>query len=286
MVRSRTVGVLVGLAGLALLASGCVVRAYSTPATATVYTSGSVHTSGAVAVDSSETYTVNNYPPEPLHEEVTVSPGYGYVWIDGYWNWNGYDWAWSTGRWVRERAGYVYVAPYYDHVSGRYMYRGGYWSRRDRLPRSVVLRERGYGRPSVYVPQVRDHRARRYHDTYYRAPGHRSGGYRGPAVRDHRTYDRGPAARDHRSPTYDRRPAVRDHRSPTYDRGPAVRDHRSNDRAPAVRDHRSQPSYDRQPARRDHRTQRPPPRQPDRRDHRSRDRDDRDDNHKRRPRGR
>src|SRR5688500_10567959 len=87
MVRSRTVGVLVGLAGLALLASGCVVRAYSTPATATVYTSGSVHTSGAVAVDSSETYTVNNYPPEPLHEEVSVSPGYGYVWIDGYWNW-------------------------------------------------------------------------------------------------------------------------------------------------------------------------------------------------------
>src|SRR5688572_2578313 len=95
MVRCRTVGALIGVAGLAILASGCVVRAYSTPATATVYTSGSVHTSGAVAVDTSATYTVNNYPPEPLYEEVTVSPGYGYVWIDGSWHWNGYDWSWS-----------------------------------------------------------------------------------------------------------------------------------------------------------------------------------------------
>ncbi|HTE50569.1 MAG TPA: hypothetical protein VK698_06860 [Kofleriaceae bacterium] len=269
-------GALIGLAGAALLASGCVVRAYSTPATATVYTEGSVHTSGAVAVDSSETYTVNNYPPEPLYEEVSVSPGYGYVWIDGYWNWNGYDWAWSSGRWVRERQGYVYVAPYYDHLSGGYVYRGGYWSRRDRLPRSYVLRERRDGRPSVYLPQVRDHRARRYHDTYYRSPGYRGsvrgGGYdrRGPDVRDHRTY---------RQPSYDRRqPDVRDHRTPGYDR-----------RTPDVRDHRT-PTYDRrQPDVRDHRTpgaaRRPPPRRPPASDHRTRDDRDRDDrDHRRGPR--
>jgi hypothetical protein len=273
MVRCRAVVALVGVAGLAILASGCVVRAYSTPATATVYTSGTVHTSGAVAVDSSATYTVSNYPPEPLYEEVTVSPGYGYVWIDGYWNWNGYDWAWSTGRWVRERSGYIYVAPYYDHVGGRYVYRGGYWSRRDRAPRHWVVRERRDGRPAVYVPTVRDHRARRYHEPYRRGPGYR------PAPRDHRTYDRRPAPRDHRQPTYDRRPAPRDHRQPGYDRRPAPRDHRQQptyDRRPAPRDHRQQPTYDRRPAPRDHR---------DRDKDRDRDGDrDRDDgNYRRRP---
>jgi hypothetical protein len=268
MVRCRAVGALVGVAGLAIVASGCVVRAYSTPATATVYTSGTVHTSGAVAVDTSATYTVNNYPPEPLYEEVTVSPGYGYVWIDGYWNWNGYDWAWSSGRWVRERTGYIYVAPYYDHVGGRYVYRGGFWSRRDRAPRNWVVRERRDGRPAVYVPTVRDHRARRYHEPYIRDRGYR------PAPRDHR-YDR-PDPRDHRQPTYDRR-------QPGYDRRPEPRDHRQPgyDRRPEPRDHR-QPGYDRKPPpRQPSNDRRPPPR-----DHRDRD-DDRDDDnghYKRRPR--
>ena len=168
MVRSRVVGLLLGVAAIAVLAPGCVVRAYSTPATATVYSSGTVHTSGAVAVDTSETYTVSNYPPEPLYEEVTVSPGYGYVWIDGYWHWNGYDWGWSSGRWVRERGGHVYVAPYYDYYGGRYVYRSGYWSRRDRLPRDYRVRTYRDGRPSVYVPHVRDYRARRYHAPYAR----------------------------------------------------------------------------------------------------------------------
>jgi hypothetical protein len=146
---------------------------------------------------------------------------------------------------VRERSGYIYVAPYYDYYGGRYVYRSGYWSRRDRLPRNVHVRTYRDGRPSVYVPHTRDYRARRYHDTYVRD--------RRP-TRDQRTYDR-------RTPTYDRRTPVRDQRS--YDRQP-TRDQRNYDRRTPVRDQRQQ-----RPPTRDRR---------DRDDDNDRDRDrDRDD---------
>jgi len=218
--RCRAVGALVGVAGLAIFASGCVVRAYSTPATATVYTSGTVHASGAVAVDSDASYTVSSYPPEPLYEEVSVSPGYGYVWIDGHWNWNGYDWGWVGGRWVRERLGYIYVTPYYDHVGGRYVYRTGYWSRRDRLPHRVIVHERRDGRPAVYVRDVRDHRAHRYREHYYRDRPYR---------RD---------VRDHRSPSYDRRSRPDTRRPPADYRDQRRDDYRRDDRRRDQRDGR------------------------------------------------
>ena len=65
---------------------------------------------------------------------MTQSPGYGQVWIDGYWNWNGYEWVWVGGRWETEQSGYVYVQPYYDYSGSSYNYRPGYWSTPDRAP--------------------------------------------------------------------------------------------------------------------------------------------------------
>src|SRR5882757_8589226 len=56
-------------------------------------------------------YTVSGMPPEPLYEQMTTSPGDGYVWIDGYWHWNGYEWLWVNGRWEHDQTGYVYVEP-------------------------------------------------------------------------------------------------------------------------------------------------------------------------------
>lgn len=158
---------LVGL-GTVLLASGCIVHQAQPVGSA----------SASISVGTSQSYWVNSYPPEPLYEEMTPSPGYGYVWIDGYWDWDGYDWSWVRGRWVRNRSGYVYVAPYYDYVEGRYIYRSGYWSHRSRLPRSVRIRSYRDGRPPTYRREIRDHRGRRVRPTR----DHR----RRPPVRDHR----------------------------------------------------------------------------------------------------
>ena len=108
----------------------------------------------SVSVGDAEPYYVSSMPPEPLYESMTASPGYGYVWIDGYWHWNGYEWVWVSGRWERQQEGYVYVQPYYDYCGGSYVYTPGYWSRPDRVPHGLAasaitatVARRSSGRP-------------------------------------------------------------------------------------------------------------------------------------------
>src|SRR5687768_6103403 len=101
MFRPRLLGFLIGVAGMASLASGCVVRARGTT---------SAHVQGSAHVDTGSVVYVNAYPPEPQYEVVTASPGAGYVWIDGYWDWRGGSWVWVNGHWQAERVGYVYIS--------------------------------------------------------------------------------------------------------------------------------------------------------------------------------
>ena len=96
--------------------------------------------------------TVASSPPEKLYEQMTPSPGYGYVWLDGYWHWNGYEWAWVNGRWERQQEGLVYVEPFYDYVAGQYVYTPGYWSRPERLPHGWNRRPMRDGRPTIVAP--------------------------------------------------------------------------------------------------------------------------------------
>src|SRR6516164_4448392 len=60
---------------------------------------------GAYAAPGSDYATV--YPstpaPEPIPEYRPAAPGYGYMWVDGFWDWTGYDWSWSAGYWVPQR---------------------------------------------------------------------------------------------------------------------------------------------------------------------------------------
>src|SRR4051794_29379834 len=58
---------------------------------------------------------VNTPPPPPVSEYRPYPPGPGYVWVDGYWDWTGYDWYWVGGVWAPPRVGYYYVRPAYVH---------------------------------------------------------------------------------------------------------------------------------------------------------------------------
>lgn len=120
--------------------------------------------SGGVSVGEPTPYTVSGMPPEPLYEQISTSPGDGFVWIDGYWHWNGYEWVWVNGRWERDQAGYVYVEPNYDYVGDQYVYTPGYWSQPQRVPRGWHVRDHRDGRPAIVAPPVA------------------SGGYRPPVV--------------------------------------------------------------------------------------------------------
>src|SRR4051812_19219943 len=70
---------------------------------------------------------VNTAPPPPVTEYRPYPPAPGYVWVDGYWDWSGYDWTWANGYWAPPRGGYYYVRPSYVVVGGRYRYNRGYW---------------------------------------------------------------------------------------------------------------------------------------------------------------
>src|SRR2546430_14944084 len=85
---------------------------------------------------------VNAPPPAAVVEARPYPPGPGYVWVDGYWDWTGYDWYWVNGFWAPPRGGYVYVRPSYVPLGGRWVYRRGYWAGRH------GERDYEYARPS------------------------------------------------------------------------------------------------------------------------------------------
>src|SRR4051812_37914681 len=63
------------------LASGCVVR------------SGPPAVGVQATVSSSDNYATaypTVPPPSPIYEYRPSPPGWGYVWVDGYWDWTGY----------------------------------------------------------------------------------------------------------------------------------------------------------------------------------------------------
>ena len=67
----------------------------------------------------------------PVAPAVVAAPApvpYGYVWVPGYYAWNGYAYTMVPGAWVRPPyAGAVWVAPrYYSGPHGAY-YARGYW---------------------------------------------------------------------------------------------------------------------------------------------------------------
>jgi hypothetical protein len=142
-----------GSAGLLLAVQACVVRDTRPVNTGYGYGPSAGYATAGVTVGEPAPAAVSSLPPEPLYEQMTVSPGFGYVWIDGSWHWNSYEWVWVSGRWVREQgAAYVYVQPAYDYSAGRYVYTPGYWASRDRVPQGWSVRDHRDGRPAVVAP--------------------------------------------------------------------------------------------------------------------------------------
>jgi hypothetical protein len=55
-------------------------------------------------------------PPPPIVEAAIVAPGPGYVWIPGYYIWNGVAYVWTPGYWARPpHRGARWVPPRWVH---------------------------------------------------------------------------------------------------------------------------------------------------------------------------
>jgi len=70
---------------------------------------------------------IQEAPPAAIQEEIGISPGPDYIWVDGYWAWNN-GWGWRRGSWV--------VKPHHDAVWVRgswekhprgHVWVGGHW---------------------------------------------------------------------------------------------------------------------------------------------------------------
>jgi len=69
------------------------------------------------------------HPPSPRYERRPPRPGPDYVWVSGFWNWDGARWGWVSGRWE------VAAAPDAYWIGARcvrsergYIYEPGHWS--------------------------------------------------------------------------------------------------------------------------------------------------------------
>lgn len=70
-------------------------------------------------------------PPEPRVERVPP-PRRGFVWVNGYWDWNGRRYVWRHGRWERVRHGYHWREDRWVERNGGWARERGGWSRGDR----------------------------------------------------------------------------------------------------------------------------------------------------------
>jgi hypothetical protein len=71
---------------------------------------------------------VREAPPPPVVERRPSAPSREYIWIDGYWNWNGDKYVWERGHWARPpRERTVWVAPRYERHERGYRYTPGQW---------------------------------------------------------------------------------------------------------------------------------------------------------------
>jgi hypothetical protein len=89
MTRSATW--LFALASFTALVSGCVVRAAAPPPGPVYYPPQ------PTVVVQDDAIFVPNAPPPPQQEFIPMAPGPNHYWVRGYWNWDGYQWAWIPG---------------------------------------------------------------------------------------------------------------------------------------------------------------------------------------------
>jgi hypothetical protein len=69
------------------------------------------------------------FGPPPIRHEVVPMVTSGYVWVPGYWNFNGHRYVWVRGHRERARHGRRWVAPRWHEDRGRWRQERGRWDR-------------------------------------------------------------------------------------------------------------------------------------------------------------
>lgn len=87
------------------------------------------HQENTIYQESIPVEVVTLPPQGTVHTEIiTAMPSPDYVWVNGYWLFNGTDYVWISGRWTMPpRHDAMWIEPRWEFEHGRYFYRRGYW---------------------------------------------------------------------------------------------------------------------------------------------------------------
>ncbi|HZZ75914.1 MAG TPA: hypothetical protein VFE04_08315 [Puia sp.] len=71
---------------------------------------------------------VTERPSEVVYTR-PVSPGVGYVWINGEWEYSGHNYHWREGSWQKPREGHTWKPGYWENNEKGYRWHKGEWQR-------------------------------------------------------------------------------------------------------------------------------------------------------------
>jgi hypothetical protein len=67
-------------------------------------------------------------PPAPIVENPGPPPEEGFVWINGYYRWDGDHYTWVTGHWMQApHSGAHWVAHHWEERDGNWVLVEGHW---------------------------------------------------------------------------------------------------------------------------------------------------------------
>ncbi|WMW79346.1 YXWGXW repeat-containing protein [Undibacterium cyanobacteriorum] len=69
-------------------------------------------------------------PPPPMQEVITVAPAPGYLWVNGFWYWEGGRHVWRAGYWAPPRVGFTWFPHRWERVGVHWHFRPGHWRHR------------------------------------------------------------------------------------------------------------------------------------------------------------
>ena len=84
------------------------------------------------------TVTVNSAPPpEKVEAGHPAAPGFGYIWVAGYWDYLDGNYIWRDGRWVQGKPDYEYVRARYEFDGKTWLFHRPHWKRRQKVTQTV-----------------------------------------------------------------------------------------------------------------------------------------------------
>jgi hypothetical protein len=109
--RTITLALFLALSGCATLSSG--------------------NASNSGDAQSQLTVPVNTPPPADKNDgDKPAAPGFGYIWVAGYWDYLDGNYIWRAGRWVQGKADYEYVRARYEFDGKAWVFHRPHWKRR------------------------------------------------------------------------------------------------------------------------------------------------------------